>query len=74
MAVVMMVIVRAYGFEFGWGATAVGGFAAGDFELDGGVADVEPVAESAVNSSEYVTALGHGHLGDGDVAGQRVGA
>lgn len=71
MAVV--VGVGAYGFEFGWGATSVSGFAAGNFELDGGVGDTETVAESAVDAGEDVAALGHGHLCDSDVAGERVG-
>jgi len=71
---VAVVAVRADGFEFGWSATAVGGFAAGDFELDGGVGDVEAVAQRVVDAGEDVAALGHGHLGDGDVAGEGVGA
>ena len=61
-------VVGTYGFEFGWGAAAVGGLAAGGFELDGGMGDLEAVAESAVDAVEDGTALRHGHLGDGDVA------
>lgn len=49
VAVVVM-CVGAYGFQIGWGAAAVSGFAACDFELDGGVGDVEAVAEGAVDS------------------------
>ena len=45
--VVMVVVVGAYGFEFGGGGAAVGGLAAGDLELDGGVGDVEAVAQGA---------------------------
>ena len=73
VAVVMVVmIVSAYGFQFGWGAAAVGGLAAGGFKLDGSVGDLEAVAESAVDAVEDAAALGHGHLGDGDVAGEGV--
>jgi len=71
--VVMVVVVGANGFELGWGAAAVGGLAAGGFELDGGVGDFEAVAEGAVDAVEDRAALGHGHLGDGDVAGESVG-
>ena len=70
----MVVGVGAYGFQFRWGAAAVGGFAAGDFELDGGVGDVEAVVEGAFDGGEDFAALGHGHLGDGDVAGEGVRA
>ncbi len=74
VAVVVMVAVGADGFEFGWGAAAVGGLAAGGLELDGGVGDLEAIAEGAVDAVEDGAALGHGHLGDGDVAGQGVRA
>jgi len=74
VAVVMVVVVvGTYGFQFGWGAAAVSGLAAGGFELDGGVGDLEAVAEGAVDAAEDGAALGHGHLGDGDVAGEGVG-
>ena len=73
MAVVMVVVVGADGFQFGWRAAAVGGFAAGGFELDGSVGDLEAVAEGAVDAVEDSAALGHGHLGDDDVAGESVG-
>jgi hypothetical protein len=43
--VVMVVIVGGDRFEWGWGGAAVGSFAAADLELDGGVVDVEAVAE-----------------------------
>ena len=72
MAVVVMVVVSAYGFEFGRGAAAVEGLAVGGFELDGGVGDLEAVAQGAVDAVEDGAALGHGHLGDGDVAGEGV--
>ncbi len=42
--VVVVMVVGAYGFEFGRGAASVSGFAARGFELDGGVGDVEAVA------------------------------
>ena len=51
----------------------MGGLAAADLELDGGVGDVEAVAQGTVNGVEDRGALGDGHLGDGDVAGERVG-
>ena len=70
VVMVVMVVVGADGFQFGWGAAAVGGLAAGGFELDGGVGDLEAVAEGAVDAVEDPAALGHGHLGDGDVAGK----
>ena len=70
VAVVVMMVVSTYGFELGWGAAAVGGLAAGGFELDGGVGDLEAVAKCAVDAIEDGTALRHGHLGDGDVAGK----
>ena len=53
----MMMVVGAYGFEFGWGGAAVGGLAAGDFELDGGVGDVEAVAEGVVDALEDAAAV-----------------
>lgn len=67
-----VVVVGADGFELGWGAATVCGFAAGGFELDGGVSDLEMVAERAVDAVEDGAALGHGHLGDGDVTGEGV--
>ena len=71
MAVVMVVV--GVGFERGRGGAAVGGLAAADLELDGGVGDVEAVAQGAVDGVENAGALGDGHLGDGDVAGEGVG-
>lgn len=71
---VAVVVVRAGGFQFGWGGAAVGGFAAGGFELDGGVGDVELVAEGLIEAFEDATAVGHGHVADGDVAGEGVRA
>jgi hypothetical protein len=70
---VVVVVVGADGFEWGRGGAAVGGFAAADLELDGGVGDVEAVAQGAVDAFEDLGALGDGHLGDGDMAGQGVG-
>ena len=72
VAVVVMMVVGAHGFEFGWGAAAVGGLAAGGFELDGGVGDLEAVAEGAVDAVEDGAALRHLHLCNGDVAGESV--
>ena len=72
VAVVVMMVVGAYGFQLGWCAAAVGGLAAGGFELDGSVGDLEAVAQGAVDAVEDGAALGHGHLGDGDVAGESV--
>ena len=69
-----MVVVVAGWFEVGWGGAAVGGFAAGGFELDGGVGDVELVAEGLVEAFEDAATVGHGHVSDGDVAGEGVGA
>ena len=68
-----MVIVGADSFVGGRGGAAVGGFAAANLELDGGVGDVEAVAQGTVDGVEDGGALGYGHLGDGDVAGERVG-
>jgi hypothetical protein len=70
---VAVVVVGAYGFERGWGGAAVGGFASADLELDGGVGDVEAVAEGAVDGVEDAGAVGDGHLRDEDVAGEGVG-
>ena len=53
----VVVVVGAYGFQIGWGAAAVGGFAASDLELDGGVGDVETVAEGAVDACKDLAAL-----------------
>ena len=69
---VVMVVVGADGFEQGWSGAAVGGFAAADLELDGGVGDMEAVVQGALDAVQYGAALGHGHLGDGDVAGECV--
>ena len=71
---VVMVGVASDGFEFGGGCASVGGFAAGGFELDGGVVDMEAVAEGAVDAFEDGAAVRERHLGDGDVAGEGVGA
>ena len=69
MGVAVVVVVCADCLERGGRAAAVGGLAAGGFELDRGVMDVEAVAQGAVNAIEDAAALGHGHFGDGDVAG-----
>ena len=61
-------------FELGRGGAAVGGLAAGGLELDGGVVDVEAIAEGAVDAFQDVAAVRERHLGDGDVAGEGVGA
>ena len=53
--------------------TTMGGFAVRDFELDGGVGDLESVAQRALDIRQNITALGHRHFGDGDVAGERMG-
>ena len=50
----------------------VSGLAASGFELDSGMSDLEAVAEGAVNTVEDGAALRHGHLGNGDVAGESV--
>lgn len=73
VVVVMMVAVGSDGGEIGWSGAAVGGLAAGGLELDGGVGDVELVAEGAIDGFEDVAAVGHRHVGDGDVAGKGVG-
>jgi hypothetical protein len=72
MAVVMMVGVVCI-FERWWGGAAMGGFAAADLKLDGGVADAESVAEGAVDRVEDAGALGQRHFRDEDVAGEGVG-
>ena len=69
---VVVVAVRADGLERGRSAAAMEGLAAGGFELDRGVVNVEAVAQGAVDAVEDAAALGHRHLGDGDVAGERV--
>jgi len=68
-----VMIVGADGFQLRRGGAAVGGLAAGDLKLDGGVGDVEAVAQSALDVGEDATAFRHRHLGDGDVAGECVG-
>ena len=73
VGVAVVVVGAADGFEWGRCGAAVGGLAAADLELDGGVGDVEAVAQGTVNGVEDRGALGDGHLGDGDVAGERVG-
>ena len=69
----MVVGVGGAGFPRGGGGAAVGGFAAADLELDGGVGDVEAVPEGAVDGVQDAGALGEGHLRDEDVAGEGVG-
>ncbi len=73
VAVVMMG-VAAYDFQLRRGGAAVGGLAALGLELDRCVVDVKAVAEGAVDAFEDEAAVRHGHLGDGDVAGERVAA
>ena len=73
VGVAVVVFVGGDGFERGWGGAAVGGLAAANLKLDGGVGDVEAVAQGAVDGVEDAAALGERHLRDGDVAGQRVG-
>ena len=72
VAVAVMMIVSADSFEFGRCAAAVCGLAAGDLELDRCVGDMEAVVQGALDAVQYGAALGHGHLGDGDVAGECV--
>ena len=67
------VIVGGDGFEGGRSGAAVGGLAPANLKLDGGVGDVEALAQGTVDGVEDAAALGEGHLRDGDVAGQRVG-
>ena len=55
--VMVVMVVGAYGFQFGWGAAAVGGFAAGGFELDGRVGDLEAVSQGTVDAVEDPAAL-----------------
>ena len=50
----------------------MGGLAVGDFELDGGVSDLEAIAQGTFDIRQNIAALGHGHFGDGDVAGERM--
>ena len=69
----VMVMVRGRPASSGRGGAAVGGLAAADFELDGGVGDVEAVAQGAVDGVEDGGAFGERHLRDGNVAGERVG-
>ena len=70
----VMMAVCAYGFELWWGGAAVGGLAAFDLELDGGVADVELVAQGLVEAFEDAAAIGYRHVGYSDVAGEGDGA
>ncbi len=49
MGVAVVMVVGTHGFEWGWSGASVGGLAATDFELDGGMGDVEAVAQGAVN-------------------------
>ena len=71
---VVMVAVGSDDGEIGRGGAAVGGLAACGFELDGGVGDVEAVAEGGVHAFEDAGTVGYGHVVDGDVAGEGVGA
>ena len=48
--------------------------AAGRFELDRSVGNVEAVAQRAVDAHQNFAALRHRHLGDGHMAGQCVRA
>ena len=52
VGVAVVMVVGAYGFERGRGGAAVGGLAAADLELDGGVGDVELVAQGVVDALE----------------------
>ena len=49
---VRVAAVGVGGFGLRWGGAAVGGLAADDFELYGGVGDVESVAQGAVDGIE----------------------
>src|ERR1019366_6325287 len=42
-------------------------------KLDGGVMDVEAFAHLLADQAQNSLALGRGHIGDGHVAGERVG-
>ena len=75
MRVVVIVPVVVMGvtadlFDLGGRGAAMGGFAALDLELDGGVGDVELVPEGVLDAVEDVAAIAHGHLADEDVAGE----
>ena len=65
-------MVGVGGFGPRRGGAAVGGLAADDLELDGGVGDVEAVAQGGVDGVEDGGGAGDGHLADGDVAGEGV--
>ena len=67
-----MVVRAADGFGFRRGGAAVGGLAADDLKLDGGVGDVEAVAQGRVDGIEDGSGAGDGHFGDGDMAGEGV--
>ena len=74
MVVVVMMAVAGDGLDRRGRGAAVGGLAAGDLELQRGVVDVEAVAQGLVEALEDGAAVRHRHLGDGDVAGERVRA
>ena len=69
---VVMMAVAGDGLDRGRCGAAVGGLAASDLKLQRGVVNVEAVAQGQVEALKDGTAVRHRHLGDGDVAGERV--
>src|SRR5690242_7554720 len=72
-AAVVMMVMRTHGLQLcRWSAASVGCLAARGLKLNRRMADVEAVAQRAVDAVEDAAGLRHLHLGDDDVAGQRV--
>jgi hypothetical protein len=71
--VVATMSVRTNGLGLRRRGATMGGLAAGNFELDGGVSDLEALTQGALDIGQDIAALGHRHFGDGNVAGERVG-
>lgn len=63
------VVVCGHRLHFRRGAAAVSGFAAGRLKLDGGVLDMEAIAQGAVEPIQYAAALRHRHFGNRDMTG-----
>ena len=72
MVMPMMVAVYPDHLKLRRSGAAMRRLTAGRFKLNSRVSDVEALTQGTVDTNQNVAALGHRHLGDGDVAGERM--
>ena len=72
MVMPMMVAMRPNHLQLRRRAAPMGGLAARRFKLNRRMRNTKPVAQSAVDAGENIAALRHRHLGNRNVARQRM--